>query len=280
MKKKSEAHEALSLLLQREGVPNTMIMDGALEQQKGKFCKKCREVDSRVKQLEPHTPWSNAAESAIRELKRGFGRQMVRSGAPKCLWDHCLEREAYIRSFTAHDIFSLNGQVPETIVSGETADISPFALFKWYEWVMFRDTSIPFPDDKMILGRDLGPAIDIGPAMTRKILKENGQIVYRSTVRHLTPDEWKDEDMATRRRNFDQKVQQLLGDSFDYDVMKSDPDFADLEMPSFESYADDHDGEHSQVPDIDDVDPDTYDAYVGAEVGLSIGDKVMAGKVK
>ena len=41
MKKKSEAHEALSLLFQWDGVPNTMIMDGALEQLKGKFHKKC-----------------------------------------------------------------------------------------------------------------------------------------------------------------------------------------------------------------------------------------------
>ena len=73
MRKKLEAHEALSLLFQREGVPNTMIMDGALEQLKGKFRKKCQEVDSRVKQLEPYTPWSNTAKSAICELKRGFG---------------------------------------------------------------------------------------------------------------------------------------------------------------------------------------------------------------
>ena len=72
----------------------------------------------------------------------------------------------YIRSHTALDIFSLNGQVPETIVSGETADISPFALFKWYEWVMYHDMSIPFPKMPLVLGRNLGPAIDIGPAMT------------------------------------------------------------------------------------------------------------------
>ena len=77
MKKKSEAHEALSLLFQWEGVLNTMIMDGALEQLKGKFHKKCQEVDSHVKQLEPYTPWSNAAESAICELKHSFGHQMV-----------------------------------------------------------------------------------------------------------------------------------------------------------------------------------------------------------
>ena len=107
-----------------------MVMDGALEQVQGKFCHKCRQAAVHVKQTEPHMPWSNAAESAIHELKCGLGREMVRSSAPRCLWDHCLERESYIRSHTALDIFSLNGQVPETIVSGETADISPFALFK------------------------------------------------------------------------------------------------------------------------------------------------------
>ena len=108
-----------------------------------------------------------------------------------------MECEAYIRSNTAHNIFSLNGQVPETIVSSKTADISPFALFKWYEWVMFHDTLVPFPDNQMVLGRNLGPMIDIGPAMTCKILKENGQIVYHSTIQHLMPDKWKDKDMET-----------------------------------------------------------------------------------
>ena len=55
MNKKSEAHEALSLLFQWEGVPNTTIMHGALEQLKEKFCKKCQEVNSHVKQLKPYT---------------------------------------------------------------------------------------------------------------------------------------------------------------------------------------------------------------------------------
>ena len=78
-----------------------------------------------MKQTEPYTPWSNAAEAAIRELKKGVGRQMVRSKAPKRLWDNCSEREAYVRSLTTHDIYRLDGQVPELLVSGETADISP-----------------------------------------------------------------------------------------------------------------------------------------------------------
>jgi hypothetical protein len=39
---------------------------------------------------------------------------------------------------------------------------------------MFQDTLIKFPEDNMLLGHDLGPAIDIGPTMARKVLKENG----------------------------------------------------------------------------------------------------------
>jgi hypothetical protein len=37
MKKESEAHEALSLLFHRDGVPNVMVMDGAKAQVEGGF---------------------------------------------------------------------------------------------------------------------------------------------------------------------------------------------------------------------------------------------------
>ena len=104
-----------------------------------------------------YSQWSNAAEGSIRELKKGVGRDMVRSQAPKRLWDDCLEREAYVHSLTALSIYGLSGQVPETIVSGETAGISPFAAFNWYQWItMYRDTTASFPEDKMVLGRDVG----------------------------------------------------------------------------------------------------------------------------
>jgi hypothetical protein len=248
MSRKSQAHEGLSLLLQREGAPNTMIMDGANEQTRGQFRRKCREAGIRVKQTEPYTPWSNAAEAAIRELKKGVGRQMVRSRAPKRLWDNCLEREAYVRSLTAHDIYRLDGQVPETLVSGETADISPFAAFKWYEWILFRDTSVTYPDDTMVLGRDLGPAIDIGPAMTRKILKANGKVVYRSTARSLTADEMADETMTRERKKFDESITKLFGDSFKYEDFTNDPELEDLGTPSYEPYEDDDEGGSQHHP--------------------------------
>jgi hypothetical protein len=127
MAKEKDAHEALSLMFHQDGVPNVMVMDGTKAQIQGDFRRKLREAGCHIKQTKPHTPKTNAAEGSIRELKRGVVRKMVRSGSPKRLWDDCLVREAYVRSSTALDIFSLEGQVPATIVKGQTSDISPLA---------------------------------------------------------------------------------------------------------------------------------------------------------
>ena len=57
---------------------------------------------------------------------------MVRSKAPKQFWDNCLKREAYVRSLTALGIYKLNGQVPETVVSGEIADFLLLVQFGFF----------------------------------------------------------------------------------------------------------------------------------------------------
>jgi hypothetical protein len=110
-------------------------------------------------------------------LKKGVERQMLRSGCPSRFWDDCIIREAYVRSHTYMDIFGLEGQVPESKIKGETVDISTIAEYAWYEWVKLWDTAAKFPVSKIQLGRDLGAAIDIGPAMTHTILKNNGSVV-------------------------------------------------------------------------------------------------------
>jgi hypothetical protein len=44
MKKESEAHEALSLLFHRDGVPKVMVMDVAKAQVEGEFRSKLRDA--------------------------------------------------------------------------------------------------------------------------------------------------------------------------------------------------------------------------------------------
>ena len=162
-----------------------MIVDGLKEQTLGKFCKACQDASIHFKQNEPHSPWQNAAEGVIRELKKASGRKMVRAGAPKPFWDDFIELEAYIQSNTAWDIYKLQGETPETVLSGETANISQFCELSFYKCVMFRDEPVNYPDDNPVLGRFLGIDINVGPAMTTKLLKSNGEFIYWSTYRGL-----------------------------------------------------------------------------------------------
>ena len=57
MKTKRDVHHSLSLLFLHEGVPKTLIMDGAREQVMGEFHRKARQADCQVKQTEPYSPW-------------------------------------------------------------------------------------------------------------------------------------------------------------------------------------------------------------------------------
>ncbi len=71
MTRKGEAHETLSLLFHHDGVPLTMVFDGLKEQCKGDFQRKLCKADCHARQTEPYSPWQQAAEVCIRELKHG-----------------------------------------------------------------------------------------------------------------------------------------------------------------------------------------------------------------
>ena len=91
MKSKSEAQETLSLMFKHNGVPPRMIIDDSKEQALETFKQKCREADCHLVVTEPYSPWQQAAEGCIKQLKRASSRKLISSGAPKKLWDHCIE---------------------------------------------------------------------------------------------------------------------------------------------------------------------------------------------
>ena len=47
---------------------------------------------------------------------------MIKSNFPKKLWDDCLELEMEISSCNANNVFELKGEVPRTVMKGETAN--------------------------------------------------------------------------------------------------------------------------------------------------------------
>jgi hypothetical protein len=133
MTRKGEAHETLSLLFHCDGVPPTMVLDGSKEQCKGNFKRKLHEADCHARQTEPYFPWQQAAEGCIHKLKHGVSHKMTKTGSPRVLWDHCIELELLIHSLTSNTVNITNGEVPETIMTGSTADISHICEFGWYD---------------------------------------------------------------------------------------------------------------------------------------------------
>jgi hypothetical protein len=63
----------------------------------------------------------------------------------------------------------------------------------------------------MSLGNYLGPIPDVGSALTAKILKSNGQVVYRSTLRHLTDHEHACPVHTANRKSLDGSIAERLG---------------------------------------------------------------------
>jgi hypothetical protein len=80
----------------------------------------------------------------------------------------------------------------------------------------------------------LGAAIDIGPAMARKILKNNGSVMYRTSVRPLTPDEIKSPTENKEREESDIAIEKKIGASMDKNDFKDDPDYADFVTPTYD----------------------------------------------
>ena len=154
----------------------------------GKWQKVRQEHSIKQTLTEPHSPWQNRAEGAIRELKRHVRRLMKRQRAPSCLWDFCAVYVAEIRSLTANPLFSLHGRTPYELVTGSTPDISEYVDFEWYQPVWYLDTG-SFPQEKLLLGCWLGVAHRIGQAMCYWILPQSGKPIARTTIKGLSADE-------------------------------------------------------------------------------------------
>ncbi len=186
---------------------------------------------------------------------------MIKTGSPRVLWDHCIKLEALICSSTSNNIYMTNGEVPKTVMTGSTADISHICEFGWYDWVMFRDNVPTFPDVKLTLGQYLGPATNIGSAFPAKILKSNGQTICRSTLRHLNNKETHCPTHQEMRRVFNESITHHFGPT------ATEQDFPTEDLtPDYDFY----DGSHDLDPDHSDLEvtPEMRDNYLSAEISV------------
>ena len=115
--------------------------------------------------------------------------------------------------------------------------------------------------------------------MSYQILRPLGRVV-RQTIRLLTPQEWEDKVHQEMRKEFDSLVRSELGGPMTKGDLKSaNPSREILAVtPTYEAYADDEETQERQA-DVDDFDPETYNAYVQAQIRLPRGDDMSLGTV-
>ena len=139
-----------------------------------------------------------------------------------------------------------------------------------------------FPENQEVLGRVLRPSRGEGNEMCQWILKANGRVVPRRSLRPLTIAKLHSPSEQKKRKVFDELIERRWGSSI------TPPKTVDTEETSFEYYEDDDEPERV-VPDIEDaVDANgnllcqqpAYDLMLNAEVSLQNGDDIVTGKVK
>ena len=80
--RKFAAYEILSLLFVRDGIPQTCICNNAKEMIQVDFYQKLKGTVCHLKQLEPYTLWSNAAQCDVKELKKGSHHKLFWARVP------------------------------------------------------------------------------------------------------------------------------------------------------------------------------------------------------
>ena len=112
-----------------------------------------------------------------------------------------------MNNLTAKVASRLQGTTPHTIATGDEGDISNLCQYAWYEWCYFRKQTAAFPNNKEVLRRVLDPARGAGNEMAQCILKANGRVVPRRSLRPLKVDEIHSPAEIKKREVFDELIE-------------------------------------------------------------------------
>ena len=137
---------------------------------------------------------------------------MYKSQCPKRFWCYCGQWVAAIRRFIAHNIPALEGSNPYERIHARTADISEYVQFDWYQFVWYLDPSQDGIQPTRVIGRWLGVAVDTGSKMCYYVLNDKGNVLKRSSVRPVQPDEMMTDENIARMKEHDETIKRRFGD--------------------------------------------------------------------
>jgi hypothetical protein len=276
MKLKSETGESLQVFSEDVGLPRKLIFDGAAEQMgfNTDFMKRIRWSHIKWKCTEPHSPWQNRAEDAIRELKRRLRKRRRRRNIPRRLWSYLVLYEVGVMNFTVR---GRTERTPYERVTGDTPDISEYVDFEFYDNVWWYDQA--GDEENPYIGKWLGPSHRIGSPMCYWILKSNGEVVSRSTVQRITTEDLMSDNIQQRIKEMDEQINLRLKDEgFELAETNENQLFQeDLAGDDEVAFAD---GIEPMIDeDNKEYTPDAYDPYIGTEILIAHGDQADRARV-
>ena len=286
-KRKGDAHLGLSKDISLYGAYETIVTDGAKEELLGEWQRTCHKYRIQQQVTPPYSPWWDKAEASIREIKKCDVRLLRRTNAPLRLWDYGAEWVTAIRRMTSSNMPELDGRTGYEHALGRQPDISPYAMFDWYEPVLYWTPSASFPHDKKALGRWVGVAEDCNAPLAYYILCETGAVVIRQDVWAIAEDEKLKPDFKAKLAQFDEAVKKKVGDSIkDKDLDPGLADDARLSVPPEAFVLFDAEANIAPLdpgytpPEADDSTPEAYDQYLSAEVLLPHAGEMRKGTVR
>jgi len=193
-----------------------------------------------------------------------------------------MEHLANIRSHTALNIRELNGEVPATLMTGETADISHLVEFSWYQYVWYLS---PEGDnfERLKLGRYCGMDFSIGSELCGRILSSNGKFVHRSSIYPLSPEDERSDQIKERKRLYEVSLKEALKQKYEpYKPDPDDPTYLADEAPDHVPYQPINEDDPRPLPELaeaDDAETEAFDKLITARVCIPQGDTKAYGTV-
>ena len=171
MRSKSNFPEVYRDFIREHGCPSALRRDNAKEEQSEEIMKIHRELFIKDQFTEPYNPQQNPVElRAIKYLKEHSHTLLDGTGAPESCWFLAIKYIADVHNISADP--TLKNQVPITVRTGVTKDISVWLHFSFWQPVLYLDHEETWPASKERTGRWVSVTENIGEQLTYWILDE------------------------------------------------------------------------------------------------------------
>ena len=179
MQRRSQYIPTLQQMIMDCGIPHTIHSDNAPEFKSERWTKLTKTYLIKNTYTEAYHPNQNPCECHSGVLKAATSHLLLVIGAPLSFWYYTLEYVALLQSVIAHQ--NLNWDTHHTLQFGDTLDVSVFCFVFWSP-VWYYAPSSSFPCSKMLPGRFIGIACNVGDAFCFLIVVHDNEPDHHQVI--------------------------------------------------------------------------------------------------